>query len=187
VSGEGDMRKHFREDEPSPAQLRQEWAAIEARLRTGRFRTVRKVAWGGGVLALAGAALVLVVPRLSSPPLVAEGASVAGTSLPESKLADGSRVSLSPAASAIVTSSRTDRVGIELLAGEGTFDVAKRPDRIFAVRAHGVEIRVVGTRFRVAVSQHEGSTTVTTTVERGVVEVRGPGQSTGQRLTVGQS
>ena len=45
------------------------------------------------------------------------------------------------------------------------------------VAAGGVEVHVVGTRFSVATQQAAGGARVEVSVERGAVEVRGPGAS----------
>jgi TolA-binding protein len=72
--------------------------------------------------------------------------------------------------------------------GQISCDVTHRPGRTFVVRASGVEVRVVGTRFSVSDEQRSDGGHVEVTVERGVVEVlsaRHPGQLT--RVAAGQS
>lgn len=61
-------------------------------------------------------------------------------------LADGSRIDLNTDTAIALHFSETER-RIELLRGEAFFDVVSDPRRPFVVRAGGVSVRAVGTRF----------------------------------------
>lgn len=90
-------------------------------------------------------------------------------------LSDGSTMVLDSATKAEVRFSDARRE-IELVRGQGLFEVTKDPARPFVVLARGVSVRAVGTAFTVrAVDQN-----VAVTVTEGVVEVsdNGPGGST---------
>jgi transmembrane sensor len=87
-------------------------------------------------------------------------------------LSDGSGMVLNTATHATVHFDAARRE-VELVAGEGLFQVAKDPQRPFIVRAGSVAVRAVGTVFAVRTIHHRVEVTVT----EGVVEVadgRGP-------------
>jgi TolA-binding protein len=83
-------------------------------------------------------------------------------------LAEGSQVVLDPEGEVELTSATEQEVVMVLKHGKASFDVAKRPNRRFVVKADDVQIRVVGTQFTV---QRLG-TQVEVSVTGGIVEVR---------------
>jgi transmembrane sensor len=188
---------HFRVEEPTEVQWRQEWEAIDQRLRPARrsrrsWAITSSLSFAG--LAVVAAGLFLLIPRVSRIPVIGQGVATVmdGSAIPEAKLHDGSRISLSKSGQARVTTAQADseqgpQVRIELLRGDGWFDVAKQRGRTFVVVARGVQIRVVGTRFHVRLDEGSASPFVRTTVERGAVEVRKPGEEQGQIVNAGAS
>jgi transmembrane sensor len=99
-------------------------------------------------------------------------------------LADGSSMLLNTATRAVVHFSAARRE-VELVRGEGLFEVAKDVTRPFIVRAAGISVRAVGTVFSVR-SVSDG---VDVTVTEGVVEVaeiRPFGPTTPQRVSADQ-
>jgi TolA-binding protein len=101
-------------------------------------------------------------------------------------LADGSRVTLDGDARLEVPINEPAHVATSLERGSALFDVVPDHDRSFTVIVGEVEVRVVGTQFRV--DRDPTSRTVTVAVIRGVVEVRNtaePGEV--HRLGAGES
>lgn len=81
-------------------------------------------------------------------------------------LSDGSSLALNTATRAVVRFDAAHRE-VELVRGEGLFEVAKDPARPFIVRVGGVSVRAVGTVFSVRAVDRDVDVTVT----EGVVEV----------------
>jgi len=158
-------------DLPSEARLVLEWAGIEARLRSrGRSRAASAAL----VLAplAAAAAIALWLRRSSTGVASALDGAVFGsdTSLAAVALRDGSRIEVEPHARIAVVRGDPRDVRIELRGGAAIFEVVPTERRAFAVEVGGVEIGVIGSRFRVGLeSESQG---VRVAVERGAVEVR---------------
>jgi transmembrane sensor len=96
-------------------------------------------------------------------------------------LSDGSSLLLSTSTRAVVHFDEAHR-GVELVRGEGLFEVAKDPARPFIVRVGGVSVRAVGTVFAVRAVDRNVDVTVT----EGVVEVADAAQGASvasQRVT----
>ena len=157
-------RRELVEPELDEARLDQTWSAIEDRLdespRRGRFVA-------GAVVALAAAVLLGVLwPR--------EPAEWTGTTLATAdegatvRLPEGSVVQADPDTDLVRVREDGEEVRLTLRAGAASFDVVRNPDRLFAVEAGDVEVRVVGTAFEVA----RVGERVRVTVERGAVDVR---------------
>lgn len=89
-------------------------------------------------------------------------------------LADGSRIVLNGASRLAVRYDRAAR-RVTMTDAQAQFDVTTDPARPFLITAGTQRIFVVGTAFDV--DAHDGALTVT--VRRGVVEVAGPGPTTG--------
>jgi transmembrane sensor len=99
-------------------------------------------------------------------------------------LADGSSMLLNTATRAVVHFKAQLRE-VELIRGEGLFEVAKEVTRPFIVRAGGVSVRAVGTVFAVRALSEDVDVTVT----EGVVEVADtdlPGSAARQRVSADQ-
>jgi transmembrane sensor len=94
-------------------------------------------------------------------------------------LSDGSSLIMNTATRAVVRFDDARRE-VELVHGEGLFEVAKDPTRPFIVRAGGVSVRAVGTVFSVRAVDRDVDVTVT----EGVVEVADTAQvgSASQRV-----
>jgi transmembrane sensor len=169
----------------SEARLAREWEIID--LRSQPPAPLRRWSTRGLVLApLALAAAALLVFALKRPaPSVLPGAvfgSETGTALVD--LSDGSHIEVDPQAKLAVLRGDSSDVHVELRSGAALFEVSHVERRSFVVSAGGVDIRVIGTRFRVNL---DGSERVHVAVERGVVEVRRHGHDeTVQRLGAGE-
>jgi transmembrane sensor len=68
---------------------------------------------------------------------------------PKTTFADGSVARVSDGGELIVKLASSQRIESVLVAGAADFEVSKRPEREFVVRAGPVQVQVVGTRFRV--------------------------------------
>lgn len=163
------------------------WDAVRERLASrARKRTrLRRSAAACAALA-AAAALVFVLRREPSPVWVGTDlvTDAAGRTV---RLADGSEIAVSAHASLHMLDVGERRGLVVAVAhGAATFDVTHVEGRRFVVRAGDVEIRVVGTRFRVEVDEARAVAQVT--VERGRVEVDEAGHGQKARvLSAGES
>ena len=164
------------------------WGNVRERLAGGQpaRRRLRWAAVGGAVVAVA--AVALLVPR-GHPSSVLENAALetAGDTLAVSLL-DGSKLTLDSRTQVQLAGGNSEAVALIVGHGRIACDVTHRPGRSFVVRASGVEVRVVGTRFSVRDEHRPDGAHVDVNVERGVVEVvseRHPGQVT--RIAAGQS
>jgi transmembrane sensor len=135
--------------------------------------------WAAALASALGVAL-LVAHSQTSPPKSASSA-WQGTRLETSSdalavtLVDGSKLKLDPQSRVEMGEETPSAVRLSLKRGRIDCDVTHREGRSFTVLSGGVEVRVVGTRFSVATEQDESSLRVEVRVERGAVEVRGPG------------
>ncbi|HET9960155.1 MAG TPA: FecR domain-containing protein [Polyangiaceae bacterium] len=158
----------------SSARVARLWPQIEPRVRLPR----RHRPWlmrGAlvGALALGVGAGALVVRSQSGAESVFQNAVLETQSDRLSvNLGEGSNLELSAETRVSVRESAAHAVRLRLERGSVVCDVSHLPGRHFSVEASGVEVRVVGTRFRV--TQAPGRVQVA--VERGAVEVR-PHQS----------
>ena len=165
------------------------WSRVSTRLESTRpgargWRAPRR-RWvlAGGLLCAAGAAAVAIVVGTGQPGRGRglESSAWEGASLETDadavavRLVDGSELALGPASRVDVGERTPSAVKLVLKRGRLACDVIHRPERSFVVMADGVEVRVIGTRFSVATEHGGGSARVEVRVERGVVEVRGPG------------
>jgi TolA-binding protein len=170
---------------PSEAKLAREWETIDARSQPPK--TVQRWLSRGLVLApvaLAAAALLVFALRRPAPSVLpgAVFGSETGTALVD--LSDGSHIEVDPQAKVAVLRGDPSDVHVELRSGAALFEVSHVERRSFVVSARGVDIRVIGTRFRVNL---DGAERVHVSVERGVVEVRRHGHDeTVQRLAAGE-
>lgn len=169
----------------SEARLAREWETIDSRSQppaSWRRWSTRGLALAP--LALAAAALLVFTlkrPTASVLPGAVFGSDT-GTALVD--LSDGSHIEVDPQAKLAVLSGDPSDVHVELRSGAALFEVTHVERRSFVVSAGGVDIRVIGTRFRVNL---DGSERVHVAVERGVVEVRRHGHDeTVQRLGAGE-
>lgn len=140
-----------------------------ARLRRRR-RTVARVAMGTVAAGVAAVAAVVVMNGRLAPPDVAGGvaAPVVAAAPAQLRLADGSVATpLDQASALVVREDAPKRVAIDLARGRGHFDVAPRPERLFAVHAGDVTITVIGTAFTV----ERVADRIGVSVERGKVQV----------------
>lgn len=144
--------------------------------RAGRRTFMRRIAPGRGAVmrwtAIAASALIAVGVGnvLTQSPF----ADLKTTSLPtETRLADGSRVTLAPATAMNIDIGPAGERRIDLQKGEAMFDVAHDASRPFVIRSGDGEIRVLGTAF--SVKRTGGMTQVIVT--RGKVRVSSGSQS----------
>ncbi len=172
MSESRDLSRHVQVD-VSPARVARVWQAIAPRLEQTPSRARRwlaPLAVAGG-LSFAAAGAALLVERGPDPSSVWENAALesAGDSI-SVKLEDSSRIELAAQSRIELAESKADAVKLRLRRGSVRCDVTHREGRRFSVEALGVEVRVVGTLFNVAIA--EGERRVDVSVERGSVEVR---------------
>lgn len=164
--------------EVDEARIERVWAGVERRLEQRPARGRRWLALGGALaVAAAGGFFWLDAAPPAGFGAAAERAVLEGARL-ETKsdelavtLADGSSVKLGAESEVQVQGSRASAVSLALSRGEVSCDVTHRDDRRFTVVAGDVEVRVIGTRFRVKRTTG-ASGRVEVSVTRGVVEVR---------------
>ena len=165
------------------ARIARQWVAIADQLD----RRAPRGRWALG-MALVGAAIGfgaigVGLSRLQRVPDSVASAPAGGSVV---VLADGSRVTLDDQARMETPINEPAHVAASLERGSALFDVVPDHDRSFTVIVGDVEVRVVGTQFRV--DHDPTSRTVTVAVVRGAVEVRNaaePGEV--HRVAAGES
>jgi transmembrane sensor len=177
----------YLDDSPDAARLERQWGRVAARIEAPRAPRF--------VIALAAAA-AMALPAAwwwshHHAPHAPETAAVSTRAM---ELSDGSKVQLSTEARLDVEQDTPASVALKLVQGRGDFSVTHDASRPFVVRAGGVEVRVVGTRFSVTMGPQaapnprpaEPADHVTVRVQEGVVEVRVLGKSDVRRLRAGE-
>lgn len=160
-------RRALIEPELDEARLDRSWSAIEGRLAEPA-KPRRRGRWAAATVALAAAAaLALWVGWPSPTPWVGTTLATADETA-EVRLPENSLVNAEPRTELVRIQEGEREVRLALREGAATFDVVRNPDRLFAVEAGDVEVRVVGTAFRVA----RVGERVRVSVERGAVDVR---------------
>jgi transmembrane sensor len=184
------LSQHLQPD-VSDARMARVWRNVRGRLEAAppARRGLRWAAFGGALIAVAVvAAVAFLVPRGQGGSALENAAlDTAGDTLGVTLL-DGSKLTLDSRTHVQVAGGNSDAVALVVGHGRISCDVTHRPGRSFVVRASGVEVRVVGTRFSVRDEQRADGAHVEVNVERGAVEVlseRHPGQLT--RVAAGQS
>ena len=183
------LSQHLQPD-TSDARLARVWANVRGRLEDARPRRYwARFAVAAGALATLSIAGALVVQHADAPGSALDSAvlDTAGDTLGVTLL-DGSQLTLDSKTHVQVASASRQAVSLVVGRGRISCDVTHRPGRSFVVRASGVEVRVVGTRFSVSDELRADGAHIDVKVERGVVEIlseRHPGQVT--RLAAGQS
>ncbi len=101
--------------------------------------------------------------------------------------ADGSLVRVAQAGKVRVLPQAASETRLEVVAGRAAFEIQKQQGRAFIAMAHGVEVRVVGTRFEVELKQTGEPCRVRVSVVEGVVEVKQNAAAAAVRLVAGQT
>lgn len=174
------------------ARVHRLWTGVETRLRAGPRRPRWRFAAVVATVAVVATGAALIGPRVSNAPMTASAWQnaklVTGSDAMDVALDDGSRIRLDSSTALQVTESETRSVRLRLQHGRVLCDVKHEPERAFHVHAAGVDVRVVGTRFSVAVDDTALETKVQVHVERGAVEVRSPNKPDQvRRLTAGET
>lgn len=177
-----DRLKELPAPELPPSAMDAAWSNAQRSLAR---RRVRRFAVRSSLVAAAVvvAALALRPASVEDDALVAHAGTTLSTSQQalESRLSDGSQVLLAAGSTLRVVSEEPRVMRVELQQGRATFEVTKNPERVFAVQAQHVEVRVVGTRFTVDVEPAG----VKVDVERGAVDVASGALL--KRVTAGES
>ena len=164
-----------------PGDIDVAWDAVDRRLvarASSRWRRrTGRLAIGVPVLAAAAGAVILVVSLTRpgrAPTIEAGGAFESADREVALALPDGIQVDLGRQSRLGLESVAGDEIRVTLGRGSAHFDVEPRHARRFVVDADDVEVRVVGTRFRVTRVEPEGgdAARVEVAVDRGIVEVR---------------
>jgi len=152
------------------------WRALQTRMR-GRQRRVRR-AWfaiPGFALAAAGMFLLLSTTHRTLDRSMEVGGTFesAGTEVALS-LPDGIQVELDRQSRVRLQTVTPEEIRVALGKGSARFDVEPRRPRRFVVDADDVEVKVVGTRFRVTRIEAGGDDVarIEVAIDRGIVEVR---------------
>lgn len=165
MSPQHPLSDYVKAPEVSTAALTLEWHEVKRRVR--RHRQVRVAGAVVAVLLISGFVAGLALREKHESFAVGQIA-LAAEAERTLKVADGSEVVVSPGSSITLATAEETEVVLVLERGSASFDVAKRPTRRFVVKADGVEVRVVGTKFTV----HRDGRQVEVAVARGIVEVR---------------
>ncbi|MEM9193529.1 MAG: FecR family protein [Myxococcota bacterium] len=167
-------RKHVAPDLPE-SRLEDGWQTIAAEIswqaERRRQKARRRILAGGGAgLLAAAAAIAFVLIPAEEPASPWAGTTLRSGAEPlEVTLADGSLIAAEPETQIeLQQADDPSTLGLALVRGEATFEVTRNERRTFMVQAGAVQVRVIGTRFRVL---REGNDRVEVSVERGVVEV----------------
>ncbi len=159
-------RRGLVEPELDGPRLDESWSAIQGRL-DGRATPRRRGRWGAVAVVVAAAAAALWVGWPTQTPWVGTTLATADETA-EVRLPEGSEVTAEPRTELVRILEGDREVRLSLRSGAASFDVVRNPDRLFAIQADDVEVRVVGTAFRVA----RVGERVRVEVERGAVDVR---------------
>jgi TolA-binding protein len=181
-----ELSRHVQVD-VSPVRVARVWQGIVPRIEQGPSRARRWLAPAAlaGVVATAGLVAALSFDRAPDPSSVWENAALEtkGDSL-SVRLEDSSRIELSARSRVELSESAPDAVRLRLRRGSVRCDVTHREGRRFSVEALGIEVRVVGTLFSVAIGERERQVDVA--VERGSVEVRSLDGGAYRRISAGE-
>ncbi|MDP1829922.1 MAG: FecR domain-containing protein [Archangium sp.] len=151
--------------QPDPTSLHVEWHEVRRRVRRHRQVRVAGVVAASLVVVLG---VVAAVVRTPEPSLLPGQQALAVEAPRRLTLTDGSVVELAMGGQLALALADEHDVVVVLERGRASFDVSKKPTRQFVVKADSIEVRVIGTKFRV---RREGPA-VEVEVERGIVEVR---------------
>lgn len=141
--------------------MRKQTAELNRRVMARQAR--RNKAWIVGLSAAASVVAAIGYWTLIDPETVYQ---TARAEQREVALDDGSRIHLNAASEVVVRYTKTSRE-VELIRGEGVFDVAQDEHRPFVTTAVDTEVVAVGTQFRVRLEAND----VTVTVLEGSVAV----------------
>ena len=167
--------------EPDDADVA--WRALQARMRDARRARTRRRVWLAiptFTLAAAGALIVAASLRVE-PDRAAEQAIEVGRPFESAdaevalSLPDGIQVDLDRRSRVRLESVAPEEIRVALSKGSARFDVEPHRPRRVVINADDVEVRVIGTRFRVTridAATAEDEARVEVAVERGIVEVR---------------
>ncbi|MGF1466722.1 MAG: FecR domain-containing protein, partial [Sandaracinaceae bacterium] len=161
-------RRRVTEPPNLDARVERGWARLEGAPSAPH----RASAWwiGGAALAAGAAAVALVLLRPAPAPAAWAGQVLVTEDEPvEVRLRDGSTVAADRGATIHRVRDEPSSTVLRMESGSATYDVRPDAARAFVVWAGDVEVRVIGTRFRVAI-EDEG--TIAVRVERGGVDVR---------------
>jgi len=175
------VARAMRVEEPEDADVA--WRALQARMRdAGRARTRRRVWLALPTLTLAAAgALVVAASLRRGSERAAEQAIEVGRPFESADaevtlaLPDGIQVDLDRRSRVRLESVAPEEIRVALSKGSARFDVEPHRPRRVVIDADDVEVRVVGTRFRVTrieAAAADDEARIEVAVERGVVEVR---------------
>ncbi len=155
-----------------------QWQAVfeGARRVQRRRRTVKTLA---GISMVTG---LLVFGWSALHPTHSESPRLAANTGASFRLTDGSEALGAADARLLLLADTAQEQRLSLEHGRATFDVVPRRQGAFVVVARNVEVKVVGTRFSVALDDRHQAVTVD--VEQGIVEVSQPGLAP-RRLTRG--
>jgi hypothetical protein len=158
------------------ARAERQWDAISDRLSRPPRRRARAIVTLGvaaGIAGLLGGGEVLrrrtIVASGSQGSATGDRIVAGPAGVPDLALPDGTRLTVGPRGRLRLAASARLRL-VTLESGVITLDVAHDPMRPFEVTAGRVVVRVLGTRFTVALGAESGDVTVS--VERGLVQVR---------------
>jgi transmembrane sensor len=174
--------------EPARPDVEKIWEAVRTRRR---YRTPpRSVRWAlAPALCVAAAWLIARTYLAQNPPPLSLSDGGAITTLSTGAeprtitLSDGSRLDVGPDAQLAPRSVDATHFSSELVRGRVTFDVVPHGPRRWTISAGDVQVSVLGTRFGV----ERGARGVEIDVQRGLVEVTGPGvPNSTRRLGAGE-
>jgi transmembrane sensor len=131
--------------------------------------------WAGGALAATLAAL-LIIPQVNGPRTVTY---LAGRDARTIALADGSRIILAPSSRLTASGAGAQELTLE---GGALFDIRHDPRRVMTIRAGGIEVADIGTRFEIQATPGA----VRVEVGEGAVRIAGDALAAPVRLAAGK-
>jgi transmembrane sensor len=154
------------------------WAKVKKRISSPKPLTIRWLSLGN-VLKAAAAVLLLftVFQFLNKKDLPQEQTYTAQSTIEKTTLTDGSAITLNKKSSLTTVFSKKERR--VRLQGEAYFAVAKDKEKPFIIDVNTLEVKVVGTAFKI--DNHSQPTKVIVVVDEGIVEVNGRNDT--KRLT----
>jgi TolA-binding protein len=162
------------------ARLERNLSRVHARARL-RSRLVKGGAGALGLVAVAAGFALLAGPSEVAPIVPPSVALAPSAGVPKTTFTDGSVARVSDGGELVVNLATPERIESVLSSGSAEFEVTERAGRDFVVLAGPVQVRVVGTRFRI---ERLGERTLVS-VSEGKVEAR-EGERVGF-LTAGES
>ena len=146
------------------------WAKVKKRISTPKPLTISWLSWGNALKAAAAILLLFTVFQfLNKREIPQEQTYAAQNNIEKMTLTDGSAITLNKKSSVTTVFSKKERR--VRLQGEAYFAVAKDAEKPFVIEVNTLQVKVVGTAFKI--DNLSQPSKVIVVVEEGIVEVKG--------------